>query len=156
MKSLGGAVCHLVVVVHAEADEPDDVALGIAEDELAALVDNGEVEVGEEVTHESGALHAYGTEAVTLTHVAELKGEGHRCGVGTADEGVAALDVTAVKEGDAELGVVVVDVGAGLGDAKAPIILPPKGRQAHTNLPPKGRLFGEEETAGVGDEGVSG
>ena len=88
--------------------------------------------------------------------MAEFKGEGHCCGVGTADEGVVALDVTAVKEGDAELGVVVVDVGARLGDAKAPTILPQKGRQAPTNFPPKGRLFSEEETAGVGDKDVGG
>ena len=41
MQGVGGDVCHLVAVIHAEADEPDDVAVGIAEDELAALVDNG-------------------------------------------------------------------------------------------------------------------
>lgn len=152
---MGGAFCHFIAVVHAEADEPDDVAQGIAEDELAALVDDGKVEVGEEITYQTGALHAEGTETVALTNGAEMKGEGDRGGVGTADEGVAAIDVTAVKKGEAETGVGGDDVGAGFGDAKAPIILSQKGMQAPTTLSQKGRLFSEEETAGVGDEGVS-
>ena len=120
--------------------------MGVAEDELAALVDDGKMEVGEEIAHQAGALHAEGTETVALTNGAEMKGEGDCGGVGTADEGVAAIDVTAVKEGDAETGVGGDDVGAGFGE----------GRQAPTNLPQKGRLFGEEKMVGVGDEDVGG
>jgi len=55
-------------VVNAQAYQPDDGAESIADGHLAPLLKDGELQVGEEVADQSGALHAQWCEAVGCGH----------------------------------------------------------------------------------------
>ena len=63
----GGVGADTETVVGAEADEPEDGASGIGDDELTALFKEGKFQVGEEVADEAMTSHAEGTEGVALT-----------------------------------------------------------------------------------------
>ena len=99
------------------ADEPQDSVAGIAEDYLATLLDETEFAVGQVVAHQTAATHTERMETVALLHGTDGKRESH---IGSIERGTmrVATDGNGVGNTNAKLPIVMITVGAGLGNAE--------------------------------------
>ena len=72
-------------VVSAEADEPEDGARGIGDDQLTAFLKDRELAVGEEITHQFMAFHAKRLEDVTRLYGTQSEREMNGVGIEGGD-----------------------------------------------------------------------